>query len=394
MNGFACIGQACEENCCRSWNIPFDEAHYDRVREAMTAPEDRERFERFVEPVPEEARTPAQVARIRLARGTACPFRDDDELCSLHRRFGEEVLPDGCANYPRIVSLVGERRELAGALSCPEVARRALLTEDATDLVAAEPAAFGRGSLSLELRDEADAARLDAVRDALYGIATTTGYPLDSRLFCLAHFAHQTEALVSRRGDPDELEEAIAPLAEPAQLEEAHTLLASAPEDGTFGLACVVQLLNGAFGEVGSIGFPRVVEEVVTGYAHAPTVEELWPAYAAHRDAVPQSVRSRVDLYLANYAKHYCMTEWHHSAPRLLAHVQRLLLCVATLRFLILGHPAIAELDSEALDELAVRTVYSLSPATERNPRGKEALLELALTALPTFAHAAPLLRV
>ena len=67
---------------------------------------------------------------------------------------------------------------------------------------------------------------------------------------------------------------------------------------------------------------------------------------------------------------------------------------VAMLRFLLLGHPEASSLGAKELDELSVKLLYSFARAIERNTLVKKAEWQLAEHALPTFAHAAPLLHV
>jgi lysine-N-methylase len=56
-----------------------------------------------------------------------CPFLSANRLCSLQQRFGEEYLCDTCAIYPRAINKVDDVLEESGEMSCPEVAKRALL---------------------------------------------------------------------------------------------------------------------------------------------------------------------------------------------------------------------------------------------------------------------------
>src|SRR4029079_17930828 len=108
--------------------------------ERLLAPRD---FARGLALVPEAERTDDRHALIQKGEGDACTFLDDN-WCSIHRRFGEDALPDVCSQYPRRVSQVADRIELTGSISCPEVTRRLLHGERATDLVPCDGKAVGR----------------------------------------------------------------------------------------------------------------------------------------------------------------------------------------------------------------------------------------------------------
>jgi len=395
MNGYACLAGDCPDTCCAYWRVPVDEVHYEKLRATVTDPADRELFERAIEREPEKSRTPQRAARIKLDQNRHCPYLDEDRLCSLHSRFGDEVLPDACATFPRLVGLLGERRELAGCISCPEVARRALLDEHATDLVAIAPGALGRGAPSQELRGGAEpATRLDAVRDAMYEIMSTRIYPLDSRLFALARFGQELDELVRRRGDPAELAEAIDPYVKPAHIGEMHKLLATAPRDGAFGLGCVMQMFAGPLHSSHSHRFAEIAGEVVSSFGEATDIHDFWRIFKERRDGFSDHDLARVDLFVFNYVRHCCMAEWYSTFPSLRLYTQTLILRVAALRFLTLGHPALSAAEPASLDDVGVDVFYSFSRAIERNAIASAGFYDLAGKVLPTFFHTAPLLRV
>ena len=396
MNRYACLGPDCEENCCGSWGIPVDEEHYERARTAMADSEEhRERFEHLFLLEPAGARSQERFATLRLGADKMCPFNNEERLCTLHIEFGEEMIPDACAIYPRIVSEVGDRTELSGAPSCPEIARLLLLAPDATEFVDAAPGAVGRSVTWQRLRGGEDSARrLDLVRDAMYTLLTGNDHDLNSRLFALAHFAHQLDDTVGKRGDPDRLAAEIDPLLASSEVDKIHDLFSTAPPDGGFGLMCVAKLLIGPTRSAGGNHFPELVEEVLKSYKEATSIHDMWAAYKTRRDQLDSSVGERVTELADNYARNFCMNEWYSTSPSLRGHVHMLLLRIATLRFLILGHPTTADLDREGLDRLAIKVFYGLSRAVERSPRIKAAQLDIIDKMLPSFAHAAPLLYV
>ena len=68
-------------------------------------------------------------------------------LCGVQRRHGESFLGDACFFYPRSARLLGGEASLTATLSCPEIARLALLEDD--DIFAPEALEISRLPLSL-----------------------------------------------------------------------------------------------------------------------------------------------------------------------------------------------------------------------------------------------------
>src|SRR5262249_27863002 len=144
MTRFGCLGAACEDTCCRRWDIPVDRRHYELLHERLTDPDDRAKLAAGVKRLPGEDPNRYALIVVREDDG-CCHFLTADRLCSIHARFGEPLLPDICSSYPRRIGRIDERVELMGEISCPEVARQVLLREDALDMLGAEPELFGRG---------------------------------------------------------------------------------------------------------------------------------------------------------------------------------------------------------------------------------------------------------
>src|SRR5204863_7934824 len=121
--------------------IPVDEAHYRALEERMAG-----EIEEFLGAVRlEDAPKPNRYALMVLRDDGRCRMLDEDRLCRIHKRYGEPLLSDTCAVYPRSTGRVEDRLELAGAISCPEVARLCLLVDGATDVVPMAPERVARG---------------------------------------------------------------------------------------------------------------------------------------------------------------------------------------------------------------------------------------------------------
>ena len=54
-----------------------------------------------------------------------------DGLCGIQNKYGADFLGDACYFYPRVTRKIGQDTVLTGTLSCPEIARLALMDENA-----------------------------------------------------------------------------------------------------------------------------------------------------------------------------------------------------------------------------------------------------------------------
>lgn len=131
VSRFACIGSACEDNCCTGWSVSIDKKTFNVYRQSKH-PGLAERLTQDVKRLRTKG-SDRDYARIQLRPDTAaCPFLED-KLCGVQRELGEDKLSNTCATYPRTIRQVGHRHEQALSLSCPEAARLALLDGDAMD---------------------------------------------------------------------------------------------------------------------------------------------------------------------------------------------------------------------------------------------------------------------
>jgi lysine-N-methylase len=398
MEGFQCLGPSCEDNCCGGWRISVDQGHHAKLRKLMSrTPEEQALFARTFSLMPPADRSRDHFAQIALGEDGLCPLLLEGGLCSLHHRHGESALPHTCSSYPRTVNRVGDRLELSGALSCPEVARRALLHEGATDIVESTPAGLGRG---LVLQDNvADikngyARHLDEIRGTMYSLSRRDDFPVRSRLYFMATLALRTDALFHADGDRFDqaaLEAELDNMAQDDVLADLHRQLgvhiqAQAGAVDPFVIALVMEVLGRRLQVTSRRVFCAVVEEVMASFAAeagsgvlatAASEVSLEPAllaqaYRPRRDRVTAAFEARLDLYLRAYCSLFWFKDWYMQSASLQRHMLSLLMRLCVLRFLLLGHPAAQEAaeagDAAALDQVAVRVFYSFSRAVEHSP--------------------------
>ena len=131
---FACIGPACADNCCHTWEIDIDKEHY-LLYKAQKDPA----FHRLCDQVVRRRKkdgTPERYASLALGEDGRCGFQDPDGGCRIIRALGHQALSHTCTLYPRRkAQFVPGVWELSLSLSCGEAARLALFSRDQIEFV-------------------------------------------------------------------------------------------------------------------------------------------------------------------------------------------------------------------------------------------------------------------
>jgi lysine-N-methylase len=416
LTRFKCLGTACEENCCQGWQVQIDRRHYQIMKAAMDGSRaEREAFRGGVQRNHTDERDDGRYAWIRLDREKqSCPFLSPKKLCTVQDRYGEGALPDICATYPRLVSKFGDRLEVWGTLSCPEMARPCLLEDDAleiVDAVAAEISPRTEPTTAVVGTPTPYQRLLDDMRAAVFQLLSMRDFPMGTRLFLVSYLGKQTAEIFNKsstRVDEARLAEIIGHVASPDNVALWDAELSRLPAPDALTAKLVTQMLRERL-KVPMGSFRVLVDKILATYGDvegvaldesgAPTisVSDLWTAYSTRRKFWLEHLSDRVDLYFENYTKNFWLREWFVTSPDLLAHSQRLLVRVAVLRFLLFGHPWLKEAMSledpaarrEVLDRAAVDIFYKFSRAIEHEGSFLDLLAaRLVEQGMNTFAHA------
>lgn len=117
LSAFSCLGEKCEDTCCRGWSMQLDEPTLNRYRKE--APE-------LLDAVEQASETP-WIMRKDPKTGYCVKF--EDGLCGIHKKYGDAFLGDACHFYPRSTRKLGDNVIMTATLSCPEIARLTLFSE-------------------------------------------------------------------------------------------------------------------------------------------------------------------------------------------------------------------------------------------------------------------------
>ena len=126
---FHCIGGSCSFTCCQEWKIAVDKGTKKKWR-SIKAPKYLKETGRLPEGISEHSYLNQFVVKadgsdvIGLLNNMKCPFLDEDNLCSLVKEHGEEILSHTCHTFPRETHIYDERVERALVSCCPEIIDR------------------------------------------------------------------------------------------------------------------------------------------------------------------------------------------------------------------------------------------------------------------------------
>ncbi len=118
---FECLGAECEDTCCKGWGMQLD-------------PERKSLYEQEAPELLDAVTSGEADLIMKRDPETDYCVKFDNGLCSVHNTYGTKFLGDACHFFPRITRAFGEQQLMAGALSCPEIARLTLLRDNAFEL--------------------------------------------------------------------------------------------------------------------------------------------------------------------------------------------------------------------------------------------------------------------
>jgi lysine-N-methylase len=403
MSRFRCVGPACEASCCTSgWTITVDEKHHGLLEQAMSATaEDRARFRGAVRLETGPERSAERHALMVLDQRGGCRLLDPEGSCSVHRRFGEDVLPHVCAIYPRKMSLAHGRIELAGALSCPEVTRLLYAGADSTSVEPLDPTTLRNRVTQVCDDDSPDPYDqvLDDVRAIVVDLLETPGYPLSSRLFFVGWFADRTRAAFHRGAGED----AVAALADAIELASDDDNLAgwhrgftSVEVTTPLAASVIAGILKDRVEEpMAYPAFQELVRACLENLGARARGAEVTLDPAALDAAYVEKRRGRdgeaIDRMLTSYAIDYWLKDYYTGSPDLAVHAGNLVLRVALLRFLLFSHPGFDAADPA---RTLVEVTYKMSRAVEHDAAfAKNLDTILARLQITSLAHAVFLMK-
>lgn len=105
---FGCLASECPDTCCKGWEIIIDDKSFAK-------------YEKSGDNITDKIKTDEDGDRVFVQKNGECPFLDENRLCRLITKYGEEILCDVCRQHPRFIEEYGEFTEISLSPSCPGV---------------------------------------------------------------------------------------------------------------------------------------------------------------------------------------------------------------------------------------------------------------------------------
>ncbi|MBU3180655.1 flagellin lysine-N-methylase [Clostridium psychrophilum] len=125
MKNFSCIGPDCEDSCCIGWRVDLDKKTYLEYKK-INNNELKTTIGKMVNRKHSQ-KSDGSYGKIKMESTGRCPFLNKENLCKVYINVGEKYLSDTCTFYPRYVRKIDGKYERSATMSCPQVARIALL---------------------------------------------------------------------------------------------------------------------------------------------------------------------------------------------------------------------------------------------------------------------------
>jgi lysine-N-methylase len=404
MTRFRCLAGDCEATCCGGWGIAVEPSAHRRLTVlAEGDPALGQLLERGIELTP----AGPDYARLRFLPSGECSMLDGAGLCSIQTQFGHGALFDVCATFPRYANEVDDELELFGTLSCPEVARLALLSSDGFEIVPV-PSAEAPRKLRNRFNTQQPYFRpFKLVRAALLQLLAEPGYALSDKLFVLLWMSDKLRPVLHSgcaRVPDAELTAIFGALSEASVLGALTASFRSLSLDGALPLSVLYSALRPA-GEVRGAQtdrFDAILREVWGTFGLLSQSSELseaellavWEQYASRRDSVQSSVRERVDTCLTRYATNHVLTTPYMLSENLFEYAYDLVVRLASLRFLL--HTRLASFAGSPadVDRGIVEVTFAFARAVEHAELPRRLQAALAAQGLDSLAHATCFLAV
>ena len=265
---FQCIGPACEDTCCSSWQIPVDRTTFDTYRALPEGPLTPifasnlvvriHEAESLTSPKTAPPATDGFYGQITLLPNGNCPFLSTQNLCRIQTELGKEHLSRVCADFPRTTRQVGSHPETSLQLSCPEAARQVLLDRRFMHFPRTAPRGHARYTpflafvANLEPPHDKDVQYLIEIRHLLFLILKDRSYPLWQRLFIVGLFSKRLTEVLAGADGQNSVPMLLRSYAELMQQSRLRSVMDVIPAQSEMQLTIILKLLD-ARGAIGPI---------------------------------------------------------------------------------------------------------------------------------------------
>jgi lysine-N-methylase len=377
-----CIGSQCEDTCCFGWRVNIDRATYRKYRR-VTDPELRQELDSCIK---RNRSQPGEqnYARIKMDRGKACPFLNEESLCRIQLRLGEEFLSDICVTYPRVANLVNNVLEKSATMSCPEAARLALLNPDEMEFDELTEPVETRNIIDKQIDTHGLAVARRAeryfweLRIFTIQVLQNRNYSLAERLIVLGMFYHRVQNQIEA-GQVEEIPRIIALYTNLLAGNELRADLAAIPTQETIQLELMKELTDERVVKgVSSRTYLECYTQFLHGvqYIREATVEEIAARYQEAEETYYRPFMERHEYILENYLVNYVFKNLFpfSGEKNLFDNYIMMVVHYALIKMHLIG---IGAFHRGLTEEVVIKLIYSFARVVEHSPQYLQHVLRL-----------------
>ena len=135
MNDFKCIGPNCIDTCCAGWDINIDKNTFKKYENGKGNLKELINGKYLKN---SESGDSFNYGFMKITKDNKCPFLNDNLLCEIHGKCGEESLSITCRRYPRVFNIIDDIYEKSGLPSCEEICSKAFLNKEKMEFIEIE----------------------------------------------------------------------------------------------------------------------------------------------------------------------------------------------------------------------------------------------------------------
>lgn len=135
MMTFKCIGPNCTDTCCAGWDINIDENTFKKYEN------DKGKLKELINGKylkNSDSDNSFNYGFMKITKNNKCPFLNENLLCEIHYKCGEENLSITCRRYPRVFNIIDDIYEKSGLPSCQEICSKAFLNKEKMEFIEIE----------------------------------------------------------------------------------------------------------------------------------------------------------------------------------------------------------------------------------------------------------------
>nr|WP_054549762.1 flagellin lysine-N-methylase [Lysinibacillus sphaericus] len=307
VENFQCIGAACEDHCCKMWNVNIDRVGFMKVTTSsnpVIKPIAKKVYQKNL-----KATSDANYGHMKMNEQRECYFLDENKYCLIHKELGESALCNTCAIYPREHREVGPYIEKSLTLSCPEAVRTLLLQLDGIEF----EEVFAQPSERIQSKAFLDGEHVDilwAIRSFVINLLQERSISLDLRMMLLGLLA---EKLNERPKTLEHTEQVIQMMQQRFLTPQYIEAVMQIKGNELVQLQMHKELLRTTVEELSfNVRYIEVVNQFIRGLQTGPLenkeiTEETLQKYIAAQAVYQQFIKEH-HYILENYLVHYIFT--------------------------------------------------------------------------------------